>query len=118
MLVRFQPNVPLQAPPEADRNGVIIRYDIFYREMEENSTSDTQLFSLAEYTPSQPQASSHSTRLGGLAGGKRFQVKLRAATSVGVGPNSTLVSTETLEREHFTRPQIISHSLPLLSCHF
>ena len=94
-----------QAPPEAERNGIIIRYDIFYREMgETNSTSSAPLsvFSVAEYTPSDPQASDHSTRLGGLAGGKKYQVKLRAATSVGVGPNSTLVSTETLERKYFT----------------
>jgi hypothetical protein len=88
-------------PSEADRNGVIIRYDIFYLEMEEDETNDTsaspRVFSAAEYTPSDLEASNHSTRLGGLAGGKRYLVKMRAATSPGAGPNSTLVSTVTLE---------------------
>ena len=96
--------ISLQPPPEADRNGVIIRYDIFYLEEEEEEETNTTLasprvFSVAEYTPSDPEASGHSTRLGGLAGGKRYLVKMRAATSVGAGPNSTLVSIVTLERE-------------------
>ena len=107
-----------QPPPEADRNGVISRYHIFFRQINEgegpNSTSDPRAFSLAEHTPSDPNARSHSARLGGLAGGRSYQVKIRAVTSVGVGPNSTLVTMETLEREQQTIPCCTS-SFPFMS---
>ena len=55
-------------------------------------------FSLATYAPSDPGAATHRTRLGGLEGGRRYEVKIGAATSVGVGPNSTLATGRTLER--------------------
>ena len=96
-----------QPPPEADRNGIISRYDIFFRQIdtvELESSNSTALppelvFFKAEHTPTDPGASSHSTRLGGLAGGERYEVKIAAVTSVGAGPNSTVVTAETLERE-------------------
>ena len=104
--------LPLQPPSEGDRNGVIIRYDIYYRQTDSedeeeeeedeeavNSTSDPRPFFKAEHTPRDPLAMSHSTRLGGLRGGQRYQVKIRGATSVGAGPNSTVVTADTLERE-------------------
>lgn len=56
-------------------------------------------FIKVEHMPSDPLATAHSTHLGGLEGGKRYEVKISAATAAGVGPNSTLVSEETLERE-------------------
>ena len=89
---------------ETDRNGVIVRYDIYYRKMEEEGSEGDnttfESFSKAEHTPPDPLSERHSTRLGGLEGGRRYEVKIGAATSVGVGPNSTVVTAETLEREH------------------
>ena len=65
----------------------------------ESNTSDPQPFTRAVHTPFDPLAPRLSTRLGGLEGGRRYEVKISAATGVGAGPNSTLVSEEILERE-------------------
>ena len=92
---------PLQSPLERERNGLIVRYDIYYREMDSKGVeSDSESpFIKVEHIPSNPLATAYSTRLGGLEGGARYEVKISAATAAGVGPNSTLVSEETLERE-------------------
>ena len=65
----------------------------------EELNSEPRAFTKAEHTPFDPLAASHSARLAGLRGGRRYEVVIGAATAVGVGPNSTLVSGETLERE-------------------
>ena len=93
---------PLQAPPKTERNGVIVRYDIYYRKtkVEEGANMTLDPFIKANHTPFNLSAESHWVRLGGLEGGRRYEVMISAATRVGVGPNSTLVTTETLEREH------------------
>ena len=93
----------LQPPLEAERNGLIVQYNIYYRQIDElegaESNSDPPPFTKAVHTPFDPLAASHSTRLGGLEGGRGYEVMISAATSVGAGPNSTVVTEETLERE-------------------
>lgn len=80
-----------QPPSEQDQNGVIIFYNVYFRETPETS-SDSFTFTLVVFTPTNLTASQHSFIIEGLAGGQSYDIKLQAATAVGLGPNSTFIS--------------------------
>lgn len=81
-----------------DKNGIILNYTIYYRETPDNSSVTPNYTSVTYVVPS-----SHSEEdepfiftLRDLKGGKSYDIKMQAFTSVGGGPNSSVVREETL----------------------
>ncbi len=70
----------MQLPDESQRNGNITIYSIEYRLVGESS------FTTVLYVPDNHLDTSHLYSLSGLSGGRMYEVRVAAMTSVGLGP--------------------------------
>ena len=78
--------------PAIDRNGIIVTYEVVFESVERNSTPKKQNVT----------ASSRGTTLAGLQEYVRYNISVRASTSVGPGPYSTPLTVITDEDgKHF-----------------
>ena len=73
--------------PAIDRNGIIVTYEVVFESVERNSTPKKQNVT----------ASSRGTTLAGLQEYVRYNISVRASTSVGPGPYSTPLTVITDE---------------------
>ena len=87
-----------QLPLELQRNGEIVSYTIFYRRAPQNVTSDPP-FSNTTYLRNNTEEVVHSLTVEGLDELTVYEVKLRASTVVGDGPESALLNVTTERRK-------------------
>ena len=78
-----------------DQNGIILNYTIYYRETPDNSSNYASITYVVPSTHSEDDEP-FTAVISDLKGGTSYDVILQAYTSVGGGPNSTVVRLETM----------------------